>query len=227
MRRSATGHCGRHVNHPERSEWQEVIPQTDDTLRSVVASRRQSFAVYLNDAASRVEGVRSGRQALRDVELPGLGSAGGFGGKREDTETFYSFTSYTIADDDLPLRPAPRRRARSFASRRSISIPTATKRGSSSAKSKDGTRVPMFVTCRKGIELDGKNPTLLYGYGGFNISLTPGFDVQHAVWMEMGGVYAVANLRGGGEYGVEWHEAGTQAQQAERVRRLLRRGRAS
>jgi prolyl oligopeptidase len=139
--------------------------------------------------------------------LPGLGSASGFGGKRTDTETFYSFQSYAIPPsiyryDMVTGESRLLDRAQvDFDPHQYITEQVF-------YPSKDGTRIPMFITYKKGMALDGSNPTLLYGYGGFNISLTPGFSVSRLAWMEMGGVYVVANLRGGGEYGQAWHEAG-------------------
>ena len=151
---------------------------------------------------------------------------GGFGGKRTDTETFYAFTQlhhpatiyrYDVATGESTLFRAAEggvRPRRDYETKQVFYT------------SKDGTRVPMFITHKKGLKLDGNNPTLLYGYGGFNISLTPAFSRRAtSCWLEMGGVYAVANLRGGGEYGEEWHQAGTKLEEAERLRRLHRRGR--
>jgi len=145
---------------------------------------------------------------VRDVQLPGIGTAGGFGGKRTDTETFYSFSSFAtppsifrydlITGTSKLLRQAKVKFDPQQYEVKQVFYP-----------SKDGTKVPMFLAHKKGVKLDGNNPTLLYGYGGFNISLTPGFSVSRLAWMEMGGVFAVANLRGGGEYGDAWHRAGT------------------
>jgi len=144
---------------------------------------------------------------VRRVELPGIGTAGGFGGKREEAETFYAFTGFTTpttvyrydlktGTSELFRQPKVDFNPAEFETKQVFYT------------SKDGTRVPMFITHKKGLSLDGRNPTLLYGYGGFDISLTPSFSVSTVVWMEMGGVYAVPNLRGGGEYGKAWHEAG-------------------
>lgn len=144
---------------------------------------------------------------VRDVKLPGLGSAWGFGGKRKDLETFYSFTSFTsprviyrydmkTGNSEVFRQPNVDFDPSKYASKQVF------------YESKDGTRIPMFITHKKGLKLDGQNPTYLYGYGGFNAAMTPRFSVSNLVWMEMGGVYVMANLRGGGEYGKEWHEAG-------------------
>jgi prolyl oligopeptidase len=195
------------TERPEREHWQTLVRQTDDILQRVSLVGDQFFAIYLKDASSRVKVFDLTGKHLRDVELPGIGSVSGFGGDRDDKETFYGFSSYTtpttIYRHDLASGESTlwRRPKVDFDSEKYETKQLFT-------KSKDGTRVPLFVTHKKGLKLDGNNPTLLYGYGGFNIALTPGFDVRSAVWMEMGGVYAVATLRGGGEYGVEWHEGG-------------------
>jgi prolyl oligopeptidase len=195
------------IEHAEKEHWRELVPQTDDILERVSLVGDQFFAQYLKDASSRVKVFDLAGNHVRDIALPGIGSAMGFGGKREDKETFYAFTSYTtpttiyrydLASGQSTLWRKPKI---DFDSDRFETKQLLT-------KSKDGTRVPLFVSCKKGTKLDGNNPTLLYGYGGFNIALSPGFDTRAAAWMEMGGVYAVATLRGGGEYGVDWHEAG-------------------
>jgi prolyl oligopeptidase len=195
------------IERPEPERWQVLVPQTEDILERVSLVGDQFFAEYLRDASSRVKVFDLSGKHLRDVELPGIGSVSGFGGDRDDTETFYGFTSYTtpttIYRYDLASGESSvwRRPKIDFDSDKYETKQLFT-------ESKDGTRVPIFVTHKKGLALDGNNPTLLYGYGGFNIALSPGFDTRSAVWMEMGGVYAVATLRGGGEYGVEWHEGG-------------------
>ena len=193
---------------PAREHWQEIIPQAAETLEGVSLLNNQFVADYLKDAHTQIKIFDLNGSFVREVALPGIGSAGGFGGKRYDTETFYSFTSFTtpatiyhydmVSDEStvfrqpkVDLNPADYETKQVFYS------------------SKDGTQVPMFITYKKGIQLDGNNPTYLYAYGGFNISITPSFSVGMLVWMEMGGVYAVPNLRGGGEYGEEWHQAGT------------------
>ncbi len=196
------------TSNPARDQWQEIIPQADETLESVGLLNNQFVADYLKDAHSQIKIFDLNGSFVREVALPGIGSSGGFGGKRYDTETFYSFTSFTtpatiyrydmVSGESTVFRqpqvdfdPADYETKQVFYS------------------SKDGTQVPMFITHKKGIQLDGNNPTYLYAYGGFNISITPSFSVGMLVWMEMGGVYAVPNLRGGGEYGEEWHQAGT------------------
>jgi prolyl oligopeptidase len=196
------------INHPERANWRELVPQSAATLTGVSVVNHQFFAEYLQDAASAVRVFALDGRPIREVALPGLGSAGGFDGRPGDTETFYSFTSYTV----------PGRIYRYDATTGTSTVwqepkvdfqPDRYETKQVFFRSKDGTRVPMFITHLKGLKLDGRNPTVLYGYGGFNISLTPGFSPANLVWMEMGGVYAVPNLRGGGEYGEEWHQAGT------------------
>jgi len=195
------------VTHPARSEWKELIPQAAETLRSVGYVGGRFIAEYLKDAHSQVKVFDTKGQFVREVEFPGLGSAGGFGGKPDDPETFYSFTSFstpaTIYRYDVQTG------ASEVYKKPKVDFnPDLYESKQVFYQSKDGTRVPMFITHRKGIQLDGNNATYLYGYGGFNIPITPSFSIANLVWMEMGGVFAVANLRGGGEYGKEWHDAG-------------------
>jgi prolyl oligopeptidase len=195
------------VTRPARANWREIIPQTGDRLQAVSLVNDQLIADYLQDAHSEIKIFGRDGKFVRQLELPGLGSAAGFGGKRADTETFYSFTSFTtpatIYRYDLPTgRSAVFRQPK-------VSFNTADYETKQVFyHSKDGTKAPMFITGKKGIKLDGHNPTYLYGYGGFDISITPSFSPASLVWMEMGGVFAVANLRGGGEYGEAWHQAG-------------------
>ena len=195
------------IRKPERADWKEIIPQAAETLQGVSLINDQFITAYLKDARSQVK-IFSRKGALaREPELPGIGTVGGFAGKRSETETFYSFTSFTVPGTvyRLDLRggqsalfrePKVDFNGRDYETKQVF------------YQTKDGTRVPMFITHKKGLKLNGGNPTLLYGYGGFNISLTPGFSVANLVWMEMGGIYAMPNLRGGGEYGEEWHKAG-------------------
>jgi prolyl oligopeptidase len=195
-------------NNPARDNWQEIIPQAAETLEGVGLLNNQFVADYLKDARSSIKIFNLDGSFIREVELPGIGSAGGFGGKRYDTETFYTFTSFTTpgtiyrynmvsGESTLFRKPNVAFNPDEYETKQVF------------YSSKDGTQVPMFITHKKGLQLDGNNPTLLYGYGGFNVSLTPSFSVSRLVWMEMGGVYALPNLRGGGEYGEEWHQAGT------------------
>jgi prolyl oligopeptidase len=195
------------ITKPERANWQEVIPQTDETLEGIGILNHQFVATYLKDAYDQVKIFDLKGQFVRDVALPGIGSVGGFGGKRWDTETFYSFTSFTtpptIYRYDMVTGESTL-----FRQPQVDFNPTAYETRQVFYNSKDGTRVPMFIVHKKGLALDSSNPMLLYGYGGFNVSLTPSFSVGLLVWMEMGGVYAVPSLRGGGEYGEDWHQAG-------------------
>jgi prolyl oligopeptidase len=195
------------TRNPSRENWQEVIPEAEETLEGVGILNHQFVASYLKDAHTEIKIFNLNGTFVRTVELPGLGSAGGFGGKREDTETFYSFTSFTtpptiyrynMATNESTLfrQPSVDFNPEDYESKQIF------------YHSKDGTRVPMFITHKKGLKLDGNNPTFLTAYGGFNIPLTPSFSVSNLVWMEMGGVFALPNLRGGGEYGEEWHQAG-------------------
>jgi len=196
------------IQAPDRDNWRELIPQAAETLEGVGLLNHQFVASYLKDARSQIKIFDLKGAFVREVVLPGIGSAGGFGGRREDTETFYSFTSFTT--------PPTIYRYDMVSGESSVfRQPTVTFNPDDYEtkqvfySSKDGTQVPMFITHKKGLQLDGNNPTYLYGYGGFNVSLTPSFSVSNLVWMELGGVYAMPNLRGGGEYGEEWHQAGT------------------
>lgn len=194
--------------HPEKKNWREIIPQTAQRLQHATLVGGQLIASYLKDAHAAVSAFDLDGKLIREVALPGIGSTGGFGGRKQDKDTFYSFSSFTspsviyrydIASGTSTVFRKPKL---DF-----DGSPYETKQVF--ITSKDGTRLPMFLVHRKGLKLDGNNPTLLYGYGGFEISLTPMFSVSRAVWLEMGGVFAMPNLRGGGEYGSEWHKAGT------------------
>lgn len=196
------------INSPQ--QMREIIPQAEETLEGVSLINNQLVAFYLKDAATQVKIFDLDGKFIREVKLPGIGSAGGFGGKRYDTETFYSFTGFTtpptIYRYDLQTDESTvfRRPQVDF-------DPAQYTTEQVFYHSKDGTKVPMFITHKQGIKLDGQNPTVLYAYGGFGVSLTPGFSISNLVWMEMGGIYAVPNLRGGGEYGEDWHQAGTKS----------------
>jgi prolyl oligopeptidase len=199
------------VRKPGVADWKELVPEAAETLLSANLIGNRLIGSYLQDAHSQIKVFDLNGVFQHDVALPGLGTASGFGGKRDEATTSYSYTGFTtpitiyrydIATDtssvirqpNVAFDPADYETRQVF------------------YRSKDGTRVPMFIVNRKGIALDGNNPTYLYGYGGFNISLTPAFSVANLAWMEMGGVYAVPNLRGGGEYGESWHQAGTKLQ---------------
>jgi prolyl oligopeptidase len=192
---------------PAPEHWTTLIPEAADSLESVSVVGERLIASYLKDARSLVRVFDTKGAAVGSVELPGIGSAGGFGGKRGDPETFYAFSSYT--EPTAIYRYDAKSGASSVFRRPKVAFdPGLYETRQVFYDSKDGTRVPMFVTHRRGLKLDGSNPTLLYGYGGFSISITPAFSPAVLAWMELGGVSAVANLRGGSEYGEEWHQAG-------------------
>lgn len=196
------------TRHPESKNWKTIVPEAKETLESVSFVGNILVCEYLQDAKTAVKMYAPNGGFIRELKLPGIGTAGGFGGKRTDTETFYTFTSFTtppsiyrydlLTGQNKLLRQAKVMFDPSQYTVQQVFYP-----------SKDGTKIPMFLAHKKNLKLDGTNPTLLYGYGGFNISLTPGFSISRIQWMEMGGVLAVANLRGGGEYGETWHRAGT------------------
>lgn len=189
-------------------EWRVIIPEAAETLGGVSYINNQFVTNYLKDASTVIKIYDVNGKFVRNVDLPGIGIAGGFGGKREDTETFYTFSSFnsapTIYRYDLKTG-----KSEVFRQAKVDFDPTAYEVKRVFYQSKDGTRVPMFITHKKGLKLDGTNPTLLYSYGGFNVPMTPGFSVSNLVWLEMGGVYAQPSIRGGSEYGESWHEAGT------------------
>jgi prolyl oligopeptidase len=193
---------------PAADKWVDVIPETANVL-DVSKGAGFLFANYMVDAISQIKQYDYDGKLVRDVSLPGLGTVSGFGGKTKDTTLYYSFTNYNTAPSTFAFEPK--------SGETSTYYKAAVKFNSDDYESKqvfytskDGTKVPMIITHKKGLKLDGTNPTMLYGYGGFNVSLTPAFSVANLVWMEMGGVYAVPNLRGGGEYGKAWHDAGIQ-----------------
>ena len=193
--------------HPERANWKTLVPQGTDKLEFANVVDNLFLLGYLKDARTEVRVYDLSGTFLRDVDLPGIGTAAGFGGKRKDKETFYAFTSFISPATVYRYDPQA---AKSAVFRQPKVDFDASRYETKQVfyNSKDGTRVPMFLTYKKGIKLDGQNPVLLYAYGGFDISLTPFFSVLNVVWLEMGGVYAQPNLRGGGEYGEEWHQAG-------------------
>ncbi len=192
----------------ETSHWNDFIAETDNVL-SISTGAGYFFAEYMIDAISKVYQYDMKGKLVREIALPGVGSSNGFSGKMKDTTLYYSFTNYITPSSIYVYDPSDG----------TSTLFKKPKVGFDSDNyeskqvfytSKDGTKVPMIITYKKGTKLDGNNPTILYGYGGFNISLTPSFSIVNASWLEMGGVYAVANLRGGGEYGKAWHDAGTQ-----------------
>ncbi|WP_296945885.1 prolyl oligopeptidase family protein [uncultured Massilia sp.] len=196
------------TRRPDEAAWQTVVPEGQQTLVSSHMLNNQLVNEYLADAKSVVRIVDLKGKPVRDVALPGIGSVSGFGGKRGDGETFFSFASYTVPTTIYRLDLKTGKRS-VFRQPKVRFDPDDYETRQQFYTSKDGTRVPMFIVAKKGLKLDGNNPTYLYGYGGFNISLTPGFSPANLAWMEMGGVYVVANLRGGGEYGESWHASGT------------------
>ncbi|WP_273244592.1 MULTISPECIES: prolyl oligopeptidase family serine peptidase [unclassified Flavobacterium] len=198
------------INNPKPENWKNFIAETENVLSPSTGSG-YFFANYMKDAVSIVKQYDYSGKLVREVQLPGVGSAGGFGGKKDAKTLYYSFTNYitpgtTYAFDPntgkstVYQKPKVDFNSEDYVSKQVFYT------------SKDGTKIPMIITHKKGLKLDGKNPTILYGYGGFNVSLTPSFSIANAVWLENGGVYAVPNLRGGGEYGKKWHDAGTKLQ---------------
>ncbi len=194
------------ASNPTPENWKDLISETENVL-SPSTGGGYIFANYMVDAVSQVKQYDYEGNLVRDIELPGLGTAGGFGAKKDDPVLYYSFTNYVTpasifkfdieeGTSELYNKPNIDFNPEDYESQQVFFT------------SKDGTKVPMIITHKKGIELNGKNPTILYGYGGFNVSLTPSFNTANAVWMEQGGIYAVPNLRGGGEYGKKWHDAG-------------------
>ena len=196
------------TRHPDRTNWKTIVPQGADKLEHANVINNKFVLGYLKDAQTEVRLVDLEGKFLSTVDLPGIGTAEGFGGKRKDKETFYGFTSF-INPTTIYRYDFSGTKSSVFRKPKVDFDSTRYETKQVFYNSKDGTRVPMFITAKKGLKLDGQNPVLLYAYGGFNVSLTPAFSVGNAVWLEMGGVYAQPNLRGGGEYGEEWHEAGT------------------
>ena len=195
------------TSKPLPAQIDELVPQSKDKLESVSTVGERLIAVYLKDAHSAVKQFKLDGTSDGEIALPGLGTAGGFTGKRKDRETFYSFTSFTTPTEifrynfdkrasELLFKPKVRFNPDDYTTEQVF------------YNSADGTRVPMFISYKKGMKRDGQNATYLYGYGGFDISSTPSFTPANLVWMEMGGIYALANIRGGGEYGEKWHEGG-------------------
>lgn len=194
-------------NNSDPKQWKDIIPQGADLLEGASTCGGKLFATYLKDASTRLYQFDLNGQNKKEIALPGIGTASGIGGKKEDTEAFYTYTSFTnpgeiyrydlaTGKSELFRKTEVKFNADDFETKQLFFT------------SKDGTKVPMFVMHKKGLKLDGNNPTLLYGYGGFNISLTPSFSVSRIMFLENGGVYAIASLRGGGEYGEDWHKAG-------------------
>jgi prolyl oligopeptidase len=198
------------VNNPKPENWKDFIPETENVL-SPSTGGGYFFANYMKDAVSFIKQYDYFGKMIREIQLPGVGNAAGFGAKKADKTLYYSFTNYTTPGSIFAFEPNSGKSTVyekpkvDFKSEDYVSTQVF-------YTSKDGTKIPMIITHKKGTKLNGKNPTILYGYGGFNISLTPSFSIANAIWMENGGVYAVANLRGGGEYGKKWHDAGIKMQ---------------
>lgn len=195
------------IREPAPENWVEILPEREEPLEDISLVGNLFIATFLKDAKTGVTVYTMDGEMARTLDLPGIGTAAGFGGKRTDTETFYAFSSFATPPsiyryDVITGESTLLRRSEADVDPEQYDVKQVF------ATSRDGTRVPMFITHKRGIALDGANPTLLTGYGGFGVPLTPGFSVSRIAWMELGGVFAVANLRGGGEYGEAWHEAG-------------------
>jgi prolyl oligopeptidase len=195
------------TSKPARANWKTVVPETRETLQAVTLVNNRFVLNYLKDAYTQVKIYETSGKFVNEVAFPGIGSAAGFGGKASDKETFYSFTGFTTPTT-IYRYDMVTGKSTIFRQPKVDFNPAAYETKQVFYTSKDGARVPMFITHKKGLKLDGNNPTFLYGYGGFNISLSPAFSVGNLVWMELGGIYAQPNLRGGGEYGEDWHQAG-------------------
>ena len=197
-------------NNPSPANWVDFIPETSNVL-SPSTGAGFIFANYMKDAVSVVQQYDYTGKMIREIKLPAVGTAGGFGGKKNDKTLYYSFTNYTTPGTIYALEPKSGKST--VYARPKVDFNSEEYESNQVFyTSKDGTKIPMIITYKKGVKLNGQNPTMLYGYGGFNVSLTPSFSIANAVWMENGGVYAVPNLRGGGEYGKKWHDAGTKMQ---------------
>ncbi len=198
------------AKNPTPKNWVDFIPETAHVL-SPSTGGGYFFASYMVDAITQVKQFDYNGKLVREIDLPGIGSANGLGAKKEEDHLYYSFTNY-ITPGNIYKYDIESGVSELYVSPAIDFDPEAYESKQVFYTSKDGTKVPMIITHKKGIELDGSNPTMLYGYGGFNVSLTPSFSTANAVWLENGGIYAVANLRGGGEYGKKWHNAGTKQQ---------------
>lgn len=198
------------ASQPQPENWQDFIPETNNVL-DVSTGGGYIFASYMLDAISNVKQLDKSGKLVREITLPGVGTASGFSGKKDQQTLYYSFTNYKTPSTIFSLDVESGESAVYLKSKAKFDS-DAYESKQVFYTSKDGTKVPMIITHKKGLKLDGSNPTMLYGYGGFNISLQPAFSSVTAAWLEQGGVYAVPNLRGGGEYGKAWHDAGTKLQ---------------
>lgn len=196
------------TREPKRAKWKVLIPESKNTLQTATVINQQFIVSYMKDAYSAVEIFDLTGKKIRGLDLPGVGTAIGFTGEQEDAETFYAYTSFT-QPSTIYRYDLNKGESSVFRQPKLKFDPSQYETRQVFYESKDGTKVPMFIVHKRGMKLDGNNPTLLYAYGGFNISLTPAFSASSMVWLEMGGIYAQPNLRGGGEYGEEWHQAGT------------------
>ena len=196
------------ATQPQIENWKDFIKETANVLSPSTGSG-YFFAQYIKDAVSLVLQYDYNGKLIREITLPGVGTVSGFGGKKEDKVLYYSFSNY-ITPGSIYIFEPKKGKSKIYTKPKVDFNSDAYESKQVFYASNDGTMIPMIITHKKGLVLDGKNPTILYGYGGFNISLTPAFSIANAVWLEQGGVYAVANLRGGGEYGRSWHDAGIQ-----------------
>jgi len=192
---------------PQAENWKEIIPQKEELLQYVNTAGNKLLAGYLKDASDRIIQFDRAGKLEREIQLPGLGTVGGFGGEKGDTELFYSFTSF-IVPPTIYQYELESGESKEFRKTELQFDPSVYETTQVFYPSKDGTKIPMFLIYKKGLAKEGNNPVYLYGYGGFNISLTPSFSPSRIVFLEQGGVIAIANLRGGGEYGEDWHQAG-------------------
>ncbi|MFD1870961.1 prolyl oligopeptidase family serine peptidase [Hymenobacter bucti] len=193
--------------YPQPASWKTVIPEAKEKLEGISQAAGFLLATYLHDASSQVKVYGEDGKYKYDVELPAIGTAAGFGGRRTDKDLYYAFTSFTYPTTIYKYDPATNQSIVFKAPKVDVK-PEDYLTTQVFYASKDGTKIPMFITHKKGVKLNGKNPTYLYAYGGFNVSLTPGFSAARMLWLENGGVLAIPNLRGGGEYGEAWHKAG-------------------
>ena len=194
--------------NPSKNNWDDLIPENEFVLSPSICGGF-IFTRYMIDAISKIYQYDYSGKLIREVNLPGIGSANGFGGKKDQEELFFNFSNYYTPSTRYKFNV----KSGEYKEYWSPDIDFDSSKYDSKQvfyESKDGVKIPMIITFKKGIELDGKNPTMLYGYGGFNISITPSFSVTNSIWLEQGGIYAVPNIRGGGEYGRDWHNAGVQ-----------------
>ena len=198
------------INNPGIENWVEIIPEITEPLKGISVLGKKLFVSYLKNAYSQVKVYDMAGKFLQDFELPGIGSAGGFSGEKDETEAFFSFSSYTIPPSIYMINTADL----SYNLFKKPQLKFDTEQFATEQiwySSKDGTKIPMFITHKKGLEMNGENPLLLYGYGGFDVSVTPGFSASRLPLLENDGILVVANIRGGGEFGEEWHLGGTLA----------------